>query len=315
MAENSIPKNFSDLLRLASECKAGATALGASIPLVLNTGSIISSDRANLVQSQVVYRGSLSGLPELRLNLKQARQEGRAFATKTRNWLEYSLGSTHSLRWSDVGFDNNSLRIPRDDAGLVALLERMYLYLQANASQANPDPKVNVTAVRGQAAWAALDGVINAMNTKEEQIATKKDARDQAADGLRRRLRGLVNELGQHLADTDQRWRRFGLNLPAAPNVPAVPRDVKVNTDTPGEFHITCARSANATSYRFFTLRPGVDEEPVFAGNSPAPMFDLHDLRPGDEYQVLVTAVNAGAESRLSNPVSATVRAEDEAAA
>lgn len=315
MAENSIPKNLSDLLHLASECKSGAAAIGGSIPLVLNTSSIIGSERANLVQSQIAFRGSLSGLPDLRTGLKEARIEGRAFATKTRNWLENSLGSTHNLRWSEVGFDNNSLRIPKDDAGLVALLERMYLYLQAHPTQENTDPKVNVTAARGQAAWNALDTAINAMNTKEEQMATKKDARDKAVIRLRKRLRGLVNELGQHLEDNDPRWRRFGLNLPAAPNVPAVPKDVKVNTDTPGDFHITCARSANATSYRFFTLRPGVVEEPVFAGSSPSPMFDIQDLRPGDEYHVLVTAVNAGAESRLSSPVSATVRGEDEAAA
>jgi hypothetical protein len=129
MASNKIPGSLKNLFHLASTCKSGATTLGAGIPLVLNTAGVIGSARGNAVQLQFVYRTSISQLPDIRLGVKNARRDGRAFATKARNWLENTLGSTHTLAWSAVGFDNGSLEIPKDDAGLESLLERMYFYL------------------------------------------------------------------------------------------------------------------------------------------------------------------------------------------
>lgn len=315
MAINRIPSGLADLLHLASACKSGAASIGPAIPLVLNTSGAIGSDRASLVQLQFAYRNSMSNLPALRQALKNARADGRSFATKARDWLEYSLGTSYSLAWSAVGFDNNSLEIPKDAAGLETLLERMYLYFQSNAAQENPDPKVNVTAARAQTFCLALGSAVGNLNSKKQECGTKKSSRNAAKTTLRKRLRGLVNELAQALADNDPRWREFGLNLPAAPNVPAVPQNVQVNTQTVGEFFITCAPSQYASHYRLFTQRPNLDEEPVLAGSSDEPMFHLTGLTPGTEYEVLVTAVNEGAESLFSDPVTAVVRGEEEAAA
>ncbi len=315
MAANNIPTSLKDLLHLASACRAGATALGGSIPLVLNTGSALGSDRANTVQVQFVYRTSLSELPAFRLAVKNTRRDGRAYATKARNWLVNTLGPSHTLAWSAVGFDNDSVEIPKDDAGLETLLERMHLYFANNPGQENPDPKVNVTAARAQTFCLALGSAVGALNGKEQDCGTKKGARDTAAKALRKRLRGLVQELGQTLADDDARWRQFGLNLPAAPNVPKVPRNVAVNTNTAGELFITCAAAQYATHYRFFTARPDVDEEPVHVGNSDEPMFHLAGLTAGETLEVYVTAANSGAESLFSKPVTATVAGEEEAAA
>jgi hypothetical protein len=65
----------------------------------------------------------------------------------------------------------------------------------------------------------------------------------------------------------------------------------------------------------FFTRRPGLDPEPVHVGNADAPLFHLSGLPPGLTLEVLVTAANAGAESRFGPPVTAVVRAADAAAA
>ncbi len=314
MASNSIPQNISDLFHLGSECQAGATTLGPSIPLLINTGGVIGSDRANALQLQSSYRTSLSGLPALRTAAALARTNGRAFATKARNWLENSLGPKWTLAWSAVGFDNHSIKIPRTDAGLQALLERMELYFGDNPSQENPDPKVNVTSARAGTFATALKNSTTALNAKEQDAGTKKTGRDTAVKTLQARLRGLVAELRQRIGTEDARWRQFGLNVPSAPTVPAVPRNLAVNTNTPGEFFITCSPSANATHYRFFTEREE-DLEPVFAGSSAAPMFHLAGLTPGQAYDVFVTAASASAESRLSKPVAAVVGGAQQAAA
>lgn len=249
--------------------------------------SAIGSDRANTVQVQFVYRTSLPQLPDGRLAVKNAGRDGRAFATKARNWLINTFGPTHTLAWSAAGFDNDSIEIPRDDAGLESLLERMYLYFSNNPGQENMDPKVNVSAARAQTFCLAPGSAVGSLNGKAQDCGTKKGARDTAAQALRKRLRGLVQELGQSLADDDARWRQFGLNLPAA---------------------------KYATHYRFFTQRPDADEEPVHVGNSDEPMFHLTGLTAGGTLEIYVTAANAGAECLFSKPVSATVAGAEEAA-
>jgi hypothetical protein len=315
MASNQIPTGINDVLRLASECQAGAVSIGAGIPLLINTASEIGSARGNLFQLEGAYQVTLGQLKTARGALLTARSNGVAGARATRKWLEHTYGPRFNQDWRAVGFIHNTLAIPSGDTDLAALLERMAAHLGTNPSLENPDPKVNVSAARAGALAAALTAAIHALNGREQESVTNKSARDGSKKAMRKRLAGLVSELNQRLSEDDGRWRRFGLNLPSAPTVPATPSNVQVNTNTPEEFFITCAPSANATHYRLFTMRAGVDEEPVFAGNSDEPMFHLTGLTPGQSYQIFVTAANTGAESRLSKPVTAVVSAAEEAAA
>ena len=315
MASNAIPTGINDLFRLSSEAAAGAAALGTGIPLLINTSGEIGSNRGNLFQLESVYQGTLGQLKDARAALITARVNGRAFATTARKWLEHTYGTRYNASWRQVGYIHNDLQTPADDGDLAALLEKMGLHLGNNPSLENTNPKINVTAARANTFASALTAAINSLNGKEQDSVNEKQARDTAKKVLRKRLSGLVGELGQRLARDDGRWRRFGLNLPSAPNVPAVPKEVAVNTNTPGEFFITCAPAKYATHYRFFTQRPGVDAEPVHVGNADDPMTHLAGLTPGETFLVYVSASNSGAESRLSTPVTATVATEAEAAA
>ena len=316
MASNPVPQAINDLFRLSKKCQTAAGTLGAGIPLLINTASILGSDRGGLLQLEGQYQQTLSLLPGLQVAVNTARENAIGFARSSRRWLENTYGHRWNQQWRSVGFIHNSLEIPnRDDAELAALLERMQIFYGSHPSQENPDPKVNVTAARAGTLAGALSTAGTNLDAKERLSAEHKAARDTAKSALRKRLRGLVEELGQRISDGDPRWLEFGLNLPSAPNVPVVPEGVVVNTNTPGELFITCAPSRYATHYRFFTQRPGLDLEPVFAGRSDEPMFHLVGLTPGQVYAIAVTAANAGAESRLSKVVSATVRAENEAAA
>lgn len=315
MASNAIPPGINDIFRLSNEARAGAAALGANIPLLINTSGEIGSDRGSLFQLENVYQVSLSQMKDAHAALRTARADGKAFATTARKWLEHTYGSTYNQHWRQVGFIHNNLRIPTDDADLSALIEKMALHLGNNPSLENPTPKVNVTAARANTFAAALTTALTGLNGKEQESVTNKSARDQAKKRLRRRLSGLVGELGQRLSEDDGRWRRFGLNLPSAPNVPRVPKDVVVNTNTPNELFIMCAPSPHATHYRFFTQRPGLDAEPIHVGNADEPMFHLTALATGATYDVYVSAANSGAESRLSKVVQTVVAGEEEAAA
>ena len=134
----------------------------------------------------------------------------------------------------------------------------------------------------------------------------KKTARDQTVEALKKRMRGLINELEQLVAKDDPRWRAFGLNIPALPNVPDVPQNVTVNNGIPGRLLVTCAPAAGAAYYRFWTQEAGTATEPTVAGTAQEPTFLVENLTAGKSYKVFVSAVNGSAgESELSAPATA----------
>ena len=313
MAATSIPNAFSDLMQLSRECLDGATALGSSIPLLINTAGSIGSERANALITEGLYQSSLAAMTNLRGALDLARTNGRAFAFAARDWLTNFLGRNWSQAWREAGFDGNSLAIPLDEAGLATLLERLQMYFSNHAAQENVP--LQITASRAGTLYTALSTARANVNAKVQECGSRKTSRNAAVDVLRRRLRGLCNELLQRIGRDDARWRQFGLNIPSAPTVPAVPADVVVNNSTPGELWVSCAPSAYATHYRFFTQRTVLDPEPVFAGRADAPVFQIAGLVVGGQYKVYVSAANEGAESRLSEPVTAIVAGEQQQAA
>lgn len=313
MAANPVPARFGELMELSAENVAGATALGATIPLVINTAALISADRSAALSAQNAYETVLAGFRNLRGTVEAARANAYEFATITRNWLENFLGRRWNQDWRAVGFDGNSLAIPRTEAGLVTLVERMGLYLSAHSSQENPN--LNITAARAGTLYSALTQARVNINAQCNQCGTLKAARDAAVTTLGRRIRGLCNELLQRIGRNDPRWREFGLNVPAASTVPAVPVEVVLSNSTPGQLLVTCAPSAHASYYRFFAQRTIVDPEPVFVGRSDNPLFLITGLVPGAAYEVFVTAANSGAESRFSEPATSVVTDVGEAAA
>lgn len=313
MAGNPIPERFGELMELSAENIAGATALGASIPIVINTAALIAVDRAAALSAQGAYESVLAGFRNLRAAVDTAHTDAYEFAITTRDWLENFLGRRWNQQWRAVGFENNKLAIPRTESGLVTLVERMSLYLSAHSAQENPN--LNVTAARAGVVYSALTQARVNINAQCNQCGALKAARETAVTALGRRIRGLCNELLQRIGRNDPRWREFGLNVPAAKHAPKAPLNVTLNNSTPGQLLVTCDTTANATYYRFFAQRVITDPEPVFVGRADNPLFLITGLVPGAAYEVFVTAANASAESRFSEPATSVVTDVGEAAA
>lgn len=313
MAANPIPKRFGELMELSAENIAGATALGASIPIVINTAALIAADRSSALTAQNAYETVLAGFRNLRATVATAHADAREFATVTRDWLENFLGRRWNQQWRGVGFDNNDLVIPANEASLVTLVERMALYLSAHTEQENA--ALNVTAARAGTLYSALTQARVNINAQCNQCGALKATRDAAVQTLGRRIRGLCNELLQRIGRNDPRWREFGLNVPAARHTPPVPLNVTLNNSTPGQLLVTCDPSANATYYRFFAQRVIVDPEPVFVGRADNPLFLITGLVPEAAYEVFVSAANESAESRFSEPATSVVTDVGEVAA
>lgn len=306
MAANPIDNAYDGLMLLSQRALNGATALGGTIPLLINTAANIGTDRAALRTAENIYRTDRGALDPLYTTLHTAMEDARVFCTRTRDVLKNWFGNQFSSVWIPTGF-TQSLAIPQGEAGLTTLVEDLAGYLAAHTDRENPD--LGVTAAAAVTLLGRLQTARAAIDAKRMGCAQCREDRDAKLMALRKRLSGLCKELSQRLGPLDGRWRDFGFNLPGAPATPAVPRNVSVDVNTPLQFLVACDPSPNATGYRFYYQRPILDPEPIWAGSATEPLFVITDLAAGQSYQVFVSATNEGAESELSVPVQATAQA------
>lgn len=305
MASNPIPSGYPSLIVQITKAHDGATNIGAGIPLLINTAALIGSDRVALITGQEEFKAARSALTPLSATRKVAVNATYDFCFTARDVIRYFCGREFNESWLAAGW-TNTLEIPKDYDGLYTLTLTLVGYLAANPSQENTD--LGVTSANAQTTLNNLSTSNTAILNQRAQIQEKGEVRDEKLLAVRKRLSGLCKELVQRLGPLDARWRQFGFNLPGAATVPAVPENVVVTPWTLARFQIACEASPNATYYRFYYQRPIVDPVPVYAGYASDPLFVTESLTAGQQYLVYVSAVNEGAESELSTPVSATAQ-------
>lgn len=303
MANNPIPNAYPSLLVQLSRAYTGANNIGAGIPLLINTAALIGADRLALISAQADYKAARSALTPLSTARKAAVLAAYDFCFTTRDVIQFYCGREFNESWLAAGWTDN-LEIPRSYDDLYTLTLTLIGYLAANPTQENTE--LGVTSAHAQSIFNALEAADTAVTNEEALVLTKREVRDQKLTAVRKRLSGLCKELSQRLEDMDPRWRQFGFNLPGAATVPAVPENVAVFALPLAKLQVSCDPSPNATSYKFYTQRPVLDPEPVLAGGADEPLFVTESLTAGQQYLVYVSAVNEGAESELSVPVSTT---------
>lgn len=303
MAQNPIPNSYASLMVQGGDAYAGASSVGAGIPLLINTAALIGTDLSAAQVAQLDYKTVRGGLSGLSATLRTERELAYDFCFTARDLLRVYCGRDWCEAWLVTGFEDGQA-VPRSYADLRELLVALNNYFTLNPTHENA--AVGITAALASTRRVALQSAHEAINSRWAQIESKVQLRDAKVTALRRRLSGLCKELSQRLEDLDPRWLEFGFNMPGAATTPEVPVDVVV-TPLPGaQLQVACEASPNATHYRFFYQRPIVDPAPIAAGSSEDPLFVIEGLTAGQMYQVYVSAVNDGAESELSTPVNAT---------
>ncbi len=183
----------------------------------------------------------------------------------------------------------------------------MQAYFTANPTHQNPD--LEVTAAEAGTLLAAMNTARAAIDTQRNLTDAKHDDRNEKKDAMTTRLSGLRKELSLRLDPLDPRWREFGFNLPSAASVPSAPKNVLALAGVPGQLQVRCDSSPTTTTYRFYYQRPIIDPEPIHAGSATDALFIIAGLAAGQSYLVYASAGNAGGESELSEPTTATVSA------
>jgi hypothetical protein len=287
-----------------TDALAGAEAIGASVPLLINTAALIGADVSAAQSTQLNYKTVRASLTGLYATLRSQRDLAYSFCFTARDLLRVYCGRDWCEAWLATGFVDDSLAVPRSYAELRELLMALNNYFILNPTHENA--AVGITAAIANTRVVALQSAHEAINFRWALVETKFQARNAAVTALRKRLSGLCKELSQRFEDMDPRWLEFGFNMPGAPTTPEVPEDVVVTTLPAARLQVVCAPAPNATRYRFYYQRPIVDPAPIFAGGAEDPLFVIEGLTAGQVYQVYVSAANDGAESQLSEPVNAT---------
>src|SRR5205823_6564729 len=158
-----------------------------------------------------------------------------------------------------TGFPNQSLAVPTTVAERQALLQSLQAYFAANAGQENAP--LNVTAARAEQLHGALSSARTALNNHLTVNGQKKTARDNGDGALRKRMRGLIDELGQLIGDDDARWYGFGLNPPGAPGTPDVPDAPVLSSPSAGVILVDWPDVPRAGRYRVWLQIVGTDAD------------------------------------------------------
>jgi hypothetical protein len=147
-----------------------------------------------------------------------------------------------------------------------------------------------------------------AVNLQDSALGGLRDTREQAMDTMYS-TRSFIGELSLKLGPLDPRWKAFGLNIPDAEETPEAPLHVKVTLIGPTAAAVKWDAAARAEYYRVWIKVHGSNGDYVAVG-SPADLdFTIENLPAGSTIDIVVSAVNNGGESPVSEVITITTHA------
>jgi hypothetical protein len=290
-----------ELMGAAAVIKAAAVVKGPGIPLLQNTAVNIGIDAEALTTTRNTHEQSKVVLATNRSLLATLIVTVRAFLTLGRDLMKPIFGGEYSQAFDVLGLIG-SLMIPSTTEDLLVLLQAFKAFYVANPDM--EDMSRNITAAQAQALYDQLVAAQTAVNVQVTVVRTNIGLRDDAAKKLRKRLRGVFDEMKQSLDPLDPRWLAFGFNMPGAQQLPDVVSGLVAILIGPGAIALKWDASARAEYYRVWKRVNGTDVELIAVG-SPADLdFTIEGLPTGSTVEIAVSAVNGGGESTLSESVT-----------
>ncbi|MDB6025227.1 MAG: hypothetical protein JWM68_1450 [Verrucomicrobiales bacterium] len=285
----------------AAVAKAAATTHGAGIPLLQNTADNIGMDADALTTACNNYESGKVVLTTVRSLLATIVVTVRACLTLGRDLMKPLFGGEYSQAYDVLGLVG-SLMIPSTTQELLVILEAFKAFFTAHPEL--EDPLHHITAAHCQVLYDQLLVAQNNVNTQVAAVDNLLEARDAAAEKLRKRIRGVIDEMAQLIGPMDARWVAFGFNKPGATETPDAVEGLIAVLIGPGTAALKWKAPARADHYRVWRRIIGVDAEPVAVG-SPADLdFNLENLPAASTVEIYVSAVNDGGESQLSEKVT-----------
>ena len=141
-------------------------------------------------------------------------------------------------------------------------------------------------------------------------VGANNSGKTSAMKALRKRVRGLINELEEILADDDPRWETFGLNIPANPSAPEGIASLTATAAGGGKIHLMWSYATRMVSTRILTKRTTgteIDDDFVSAGTTGGLEKTLEGFVAGVIVLVKVIPYNDGGDGPESPTATVTV--------
>jgi hypothetical protein len=305
MAANPLPRSQSDLFALAEDICDGLNAHEGDISIKQNTEAVTRAALQAAIAAADIYAQGRSSKVAYHHAQILADSNAKAFIAFARQTLSPYLGENWSEVWVQTGFPNQSTAVPTTMPERQTLLLGLKTYYTANPGHEKAD--LNVTAVRADQLFTSLSDARSSLNLLISELGTKRANRDAAILALRKRMRGLIDELTQLLDPLDPLWNSFGLNPPGAPTTPDQPEGVVLTPGQPGTVLVDWTDTPYADHYRVFVKVVGVDTIAQHHSSPTDTDLTLTNLPPGATIEVEVSAVNKGGVEGLRSTTTQIV--------
>jgi len=305
MAANPTPDDDDVLKALAEDLADGCDLHEVAIGIKQNTEAVI---RAAITQfdAMKLARGQAEQVVEQKVGLHQsADASGTTVLKNCRLRLVKLFGGQFNNQWLTAGWPNNTTAIPTTQDGRFSLLGGLKTYFTATPASESVD--MEATAAICNTAHAAISNARTEMNTAETALGAAKENEKSAVRTLRKRVRGLIDELGTIIADDDPRYGDFGLNIPAQPVAPEPIASLAATATGGGKVHLVWPYSTRLTGTRLQKKVIGVDTEFVSAGTADGLEKTLVGFTAGQSVVFRVIAYNDGGDAAPSPEATVVV--------
>ena len=304
MASNPTPDDNNVLKALAEDLADGCQQHELAIGIKQNTEAVLRAAITALATTKMA-RGAAETLEGARSAAHQAADEaGAAVLKNCRLRLVKLFGGQFNSQWMTAGWPNGTTAIPTTQDARFSLLGSLNTYFTATPASESTD--MEATAALCAAAHTAISDARNLLNNAKTALDGAKEDEKAAVHTLRKRVRGLISELGTLLADDDARYTDFGLNVPASPVAPEAIATLTLTTPAAGKIHAEWSYATRMTGTRLQKKVAGVDEDFVSAGTADGLEKTLTGFTAGQTVEVRVIAYNDGGDAAPS-PVQSVV--------
>jgi len=304
MASNPTPDDNDLLQALAEDLADGNHLHEVAIGIKQNTEAVIRVANDGLTAAAQAYAAARLLVNERYTTLQGADQTGKNVLKGCKLRFAKLYGSFYNAQWQATGWPVGSTTVPDLQDVRFTLLNSLKVWFTANPAAESAD--MDATAALCAASHTSISNARAAVNQAESAVSTAKAAAESAARTLRKRVRGLIDELGTVLAEDDVRWADYGLNVPANPVAPAPIASVTLTASGNGKVFVEWSYATRMTGTRLLTRRVGTDDEFQNAGPVDGLEKMLSGFTPGITLQVKAIAYNDGGDAPDS-PVAEVV--------
>jgi hypothetical protein len=298
--KNKIAQSINGVIAQSAEAEKGAQTHGATIGLVRMTAAVMLVIRTAAILALSLYDAAKKTLADKRVLLDAKVLEVRLLVALARDLLKPARGTPFNQNWEGTGF-RESLEVPYNPGNLLVIVRGLEGFYTANPGLESAPH--GVTAAAMKLMGDELEEAIGAVNNQEAAVGARKADRDTKLKAVGKSVRDLIKELSTILDPLDPLWKAFGLNLPGAQHIPAVPLNVIATLMGPNVV-VQWGASERAEYYRVFKRVIGVDAELVPVGTQNGLDLVLAGLPANAQVQLAVSAVNNGGESPVSSVVT-----------